>query len=395
MMNSPSIGRSTFSHRFFPSIVVITFLLVPMWASAAIHEIQVLDPNRFSPSQLTIQVGDTVRWINASGGNSHDVTADDFSFSSVTASSFQFEMTFNTPGEILYHCTVHSRPASQGGTAQNGTITVMGVATTAEISVDSVDVVDGEYQVGDSIDVTARISNTGDGDSGMFSVAFRASAADDNPMGPIELGTVAVDNIAAGGSMDIGTSFDLPAAMETGFWSIEAISSFADGNSENDSNADATAIFVFTEFIINVGLNDAWHNQVTNGQGFFITVLPKLNFILLAWFTYDTELPPEEATANLGDPGHRWLTAVGPIEGGTAVMTVEIASGGLFDTGGGVTRVEDGTITLQFENCNEGTAIYNIPSIDADGVVPIVRVARDNVSLCRTLLTELTQPVDQ
>jgi hypothetical protein len=152
---------------------------------------------------------------------------------------------------------------------------------------------------------------------------------------------------------------------------------------------------VFTEFIINAGLNDAWFNKITDGQGFFITVFPKLNFILLAWFTYDTELPPEDATANLGDPGHRWLTAVGPIEGSTAEMTVEIASGGLFDTGGGVTRVEDGTITLQFTNCNEGTATYNISSINVQDVVPIVRVAKDNVSLCRALLTELTQPIAQ
>jgi hypothetical protein len=83
---------------------------------------------------------------------------------------------------------------------------------------------------------------------------------------------------------------------------------------------------------------------------------------------------------------------VGPIEDSMAEMTVEIASGGLFDTGGGVTRVEDGTITLQFKNCNEGTATYNIPSINAQGVVPIERVAKDNVNLCRALLTELTQP---
>lgn len=390
-MNPSVISRSAPDHLFFGLIFVIVSLLAPSWVSAATFEVQVLDPSRFSPSELTIQVGDTVRWINASGGNRHDVTADDFSFSSVTASSFVFEMTFNTPADILYHCTVHSRSAASGGTVQNGTIVVMPAATSAEISIDSVDVTDGEYQVGDSVDVMAKLTNSGDGATGMFSVTFRASAENGNPIGPTELGTVAVNNIAAGASMDINASFELPAGMETGLWSIDAVSDLADSNAGNDSNADATPIFVFTEFIINAGLNDAWFNKVTDGQGFFITVFPKLDFVLLAWFTYDTELPPVDAVANLGDPGHRWLTAVGNIEGSTAELIIEIASGGLFDTGGGVTRVEDGTITLQFKNCNEGTATYNIPSINAEGVVPIERVAKDNVSLCRALLTELNQ----
>lgn len=392
-MNSSIRSSSTPGHQFARSIFVIASLLAPVWASAAIFEVQVLDPARFSPSRLTIQVGDTVRWINAAGGSSHDVTADDGSFKSVTASSFTFEMTFNTPGDILYHCTVHSRSAASGGTTQNGTITVMAAAATAEIGVDSVDVADGEYQVGDAVEVTARLTNSGDGATGAFNVTFSASSANANPIGPFELGTVAVSDVAAGASMNITGSFVLPAGMETGLWSIDAVSDFADSNSANDSNADATSIFVFTEFIINAGLNDAWFDKATDGQGFFITVFPELNFILLAWFTYDTELPPPEATANLGDPGHRWLTAVGPIEGSSSVMTIEIASGGLFDTPGGVTRVEDGTITLQFQNCNEGTATYNIPSISAEGVVPFERVAKDNVSLCRELLTQLTAPV--
>jgi len=59
-------------------------------------------------------------------------------------------------------------------------------------------------------------------------------------------------------------------------------------------------------------LNDAWYNPETDGQGFFITVFPDLGFLSLAWFTYDTELPAEDAEANLGDAGHRWITALGP-----------------------------------------------------------------------------------
>jgi len=388
-MLTSAVKNSQSSHLVFSLMLTIVVMVLATTARAATHDVTVGN-NSFSPRELTIAPGDTVRWTNPVDMNrSHDVTADDGSFNSVTASDFVFQMTFNDVGSIPYHCTVHSRSAASGGTAQNGTITVMADATSPEIRIDSVDVADGGHRVGDSVDATAKLTNSGDGETGIFNVTFNASS---DAGDPVELGTVAVNNIAAGASMDINASFELPASMATGLWSVSAISDLADGNSDNDSAADATAIFVFTEFIINAGLNDAWFNKITDGQGFFITVFPELNIVLIAWFTYDTELPPPDATANLGDPGHRWLTAVGDINGSMAVMTIEIASGGLFDTPGGVTRVEDGTITLQFENCNEGTVTYDIHSINAQNVVPIERVAKDNVSLCRALLQELNQP---
>ena len=85
---------------------------------------------------------------------------------------------------------------------------------------------------------------------------------------------------------------------------------------------------MFNVLNINPGLNDAWFNSLTDSQGFFITVFPYLGAVSLAWFTYDTELPPIDAVSNLGDPGHRWLTAVGPIDGNKSVMEIEMTSGG-------------------------------------------------------------------
>ena len=82
-----------------------------------------------------------------------------------------------------------------------------------------------------------------------------------------------------------------------------------------------------SDFLINPGINDAWYNPETDGQGFFITVFPDLERVSVAWFTYDTVLPPDDATANLGDPGHRWLTALGPYEDDQAALTIKIASG--------------------------------------------------------------------
>jgi hypothetical protein len=140
---------------------------------------------------------------------------------------------------------------------------------------------------------------------------------------------------------------------------------------------------------MNSGLNDAWYNPMTDGQGLFITVFPDLAKVSLAWFTYDTELPPMDATANLGDPGHRWLTALGPISGNQSVMVIDIASGGIFDTATEIEHTEpigsDGTITLTFKNCSEGSIAYNIPSIGRQGTVPIRRIVDDNILLCERL----------
>lgn len=141
---------------------------------------------------------------------------------------------------------------------------------------------------------------------------------------------------------------------------------------------------------MNAGFNDAWYNPVTDGQGFFITVFPDLGAVSVAWFTYDTELPPEDATANLGDPGHRWITALGPYTGNQSVMDIILTSGGLFDTPSDVQRTDppgsDGTLTLTFESCKTGVVEYDIPSINMKGSVPIRRVAEDNVVLCEALL---------
>jgi len=146
---------------------------------------------------------------------------------------------------------------------------------------------------------------------------------------------------------------------------------------------------------LNAGMNDAWYDPATDGQGFFITVFPDTGVASLAWFTYDTEFPPLTATARLGDPGHRWLTALGPIVGNQVTMNIEFTSGGIFDAASEITRTEppgsDGTIKLTFSSCNSGVVEYNIPSINRQGVVNIQRVANDNIVVCEELTIANTQ----
>ena len=119
-----------FFTRSLPSIssALLSCLLFPVLASAETHIVTVGD-NFFSPNDLTIQVGDTVRWENAAGGAPHDVTADDFSFASPLAASFTYDRVFNSAEEVLYHCTVHSAPGLDRNSNMNGRITVEGTST--------------------------------------------------------------------------------------------------------------------------------------------------------------------------------------------------------------------------------------------------------------------------
>jgi plastocyanin len=105
-MKLPSF-RQTFS-----KLLLLAVLLVPVSGLAAIHEISVNDFNfrdANGNTTTTIQVGDTVRWINAAGGAQHDVTSNTGAFAaSPTASSFTFEVTFDSVGTFNYFCSVHS-----------------------------------------------------------------------------------------------------------------------------------------------------------------------------------------------------------------------------------------------------------------------------------------------
>jgi acyl-CoA thioesterase-1 len=139
-------------------------------------------------------------------------------------------------------------------------------------------------------------------------------------------------------------------------------------------------------FAINAGLNDAWFNPDTPGQGFFVSVFPDISSIFLAWFTYDTERPSGDVDANLGEPGHRWLTAFGEYAGDTAVLDIELTRGGIFDSAEPpVEQSTDGSIMLECTGCNECTVTYDITSADVQGVIPIERIALDNVPGCETL----------
>ena len=142
------------------------------------------------------------------------------------------------------------------------------------------------------------------------------------------------------------------------------------------------------QFVINAGLNDAWYYPVTTGQGFLITVFPEIKQMFVAWFTFDTERPPDDVTAQLGGPGQRWLTAQGPYDGQRAEMTIFVTTGGVFDSAQPPISTDpegDGTLTIVFSDCESGLVHYEITSLGISDNIPIQRTTLDNVALCEAL----------
>jgi hypothetical protein len=152
---------------------------------------------------------------------------------------------------------------------------------------------------------------------------------------------------------------------------------------------------------INPGHNGAWINSETPGQGFLLDVMPETNIAFLAWFTYDTTLPGPEETARVGDPGHRWLTAQGPLEGNTAKLDVYVTSEGLFDDPVPVSRAPEGSIMLSFDDsimlsfddCASGTVDYQLTNAGLSGSIPIERIVPDNVAMCESLCGEVVNEI--
>lgn len=141
---------------------------------------------------------------------------------------------------------------------------------------------------------------------------------------------------------------------------------------------------------INPGLNDAWFNPNTVGQGFFINAFPEVEQMFVGWFTYETpNRPAQDPTADLGAPYHRWLTAIGGWSGSVATLDVFNSSGGKFDDPTPTTTSPAnsyGTIVIEFHDCASATLTYDLFAIGESGTIPIQRIVPDNNELCEALL---------
>lgn len=155
-----------------------------------------------------------------------------------------------------------------------------------------------------------------------------------------------------------------------------------------DSNNHRIQIFnTEPSFQINAGMNDAWFNTATPGQGFFITVWPGLGKIFIAHFTFDAQPVQQGASAIVGGPNQRWVTAIGDFDGATGVLSAELTTGGLFDAEQPEPEQFQGygTYTLRFIDCNTAVLTYDFPGLGLSGEINLQRAVGDNAALCETL----------
>jgi len=374
----------------FRFLLGIATLFLPLVAAAATtHEVKVGSGGlKFSPNDLTIQVGDTVHWTST--GGTHNVVADDGSFRNGNPGpNINFSKTFNSAGVILYYCEQHSSPGQNINSSMNGRITVASSAA-AELVLTEVNAPSGSFAQGATISVDAEVSNTGTAASGAFSIKYYASTNSSINTSDRLIGTENRGSLAAGENSSGPFNATIPADLAPGAYFIGAIVNFDDSNSADNVNVELEAITVTAAdgFVINSGLNDTWRDIGTRGQGFFVTVFPDIQKMFVGWFTYDVERPAQGVTAMLGEPGHRWVTAFGSYSGDTATLDIEFTQGGVFNSGDPApTQGPYGTMTVEFANCSEGEVTYNIPSVGVAGSVPITRVANDNVALCEAFAT--------
>ncbi len=387
---------------YYPVGLVFILLLVlsPTAMAQTVHTVTVGD-NFFSPEQLTIQQGDTVRWVNAAGGMQHNVTSNNGAFAaSQTAASFTFEVIFDQPGTFAYHCTLHS-------SQMQGTITVQGVPTPkAEIELLSVDVLNqgsaqqntlqfsnpgkskpDAFTQGDEIDIEAAIRNNGNASSGNFSITYYASTNTVINSSDTDLGTFPVSDIAAGTNRNQQDSVVVPNSLPAGQYFIGAIVAFQDDVPGNNSAVDDVSVTIAGPFFINAGLNDVWATPGKNGQGILFAVFPDAGVFFSAWFTYDSTRPPNDATAELGEADQRWLTMQGEFAGNTANLQVYYSTGGVFDMASPApgNPIAIGTATIVFQDCGNATLTYSIPDLGLENTEPLVRIVGDNIPLCEEI----------
>ena len=169
---------------------------------------------------------------------------------------------------------------------------------------------------------------------------------------------------------------------------VEAYQAQVLSQPEVDAILDEAIVLLASAFEINAGLNDAWYDPSTNGQGFMISVQETKGTVFLAWFTYETWTwdigLQEPLLATIGDAKQRWMTAEGAFNGNTAELAVYSSGHGLFDQAIPAPLLKPvGSLSLRFEDCAYGTVRYDLPGAHRSGTIPIERVSNDNLSACR------------
>ena len=124
----------------------------------------------FAPSAITVDAGQPVCWTWSATADTHNIKADDDSFTSGAPSNEgNFQRTFNTPGTFGFHCQVHGSPT--GG--MHGTVVVRDTTGGGEDSgPGTVELAPTAYTVNENAGVlTVTVERVG-GSDGVATVKF-------------------------------------------------------------------------------------------------------------------------------------------------------------------------------------------------------------------------------
>ncbi len=125
-------------------------------------------------------------------------------------------------------------------------------------------------------------------------------------------------------------------------------------------------------FAINPGLNGAWFDPDTAGQGMLFDVIASTGTFFVAWFTYEAA----SGRRKIGVEEHRWLTAQGPFDSDTATLQLFVSEGGLFNDPATVTTTATGTASLTFSSCTEAVFDYALDE-GLSGSIVLTRLTPD------------------
>ena len=131
---------------------LVAVLPAPVPASASTEGVSIIPSNRFSPREVTIRTGDTVRWTNNSPGF-HSVTADTDAFpdsnencstdntSACMKPGDTYSATFRNVGTFTYRCKIHANSGMTGSVVVAPAMVVDVVEVVLVVDADVVDVV--------------------------------------------------------------------------------------------------------------------------------------------------------------------------------------------------------------------------------------------------------------
>ncbi|OGU64191.1 MAG: hypothetical protein A2W30_06880 [Ignavibacteria bacterium RBG_16_36_9] len=96
------------------ALLIFLIVIAANTYSQVVHTIVITD-FEFTPNNLTVLVGDTVRWTYTTGAFAHNVKADDGSFTSGVPAlpPWTYNHVFTSAGNNPYYCEPHGGPGGQ------------------------------------------------------------------------------------------------------------------------------------------------------------------------------------------------------------------------------------------------------------------------------------------